>query len=149
MCLVIDANQAGDFCKQEKPHLKCLLGWINSGGRVVSAGELERELFRVNAMRTLALEWSRRGNLIKLNAQEVTARKNQIAPMCRSNDAHVVAVTIVGRADVVVTSDKLLIQDLKDTAIVGSRRKIYKENSASPGRVDRHAKLLRSLDCPN
>lgn len=148
MCLVIDANQAGDLCKQEKPHLKCLLGWINAGGRVISGGELERELFRVSGMRTLALEWSRRGNLIRLSAEQVGQIKDRLQGSCRSNDPHILAVVIAGRADVVVTADKPLIKDLKDTSLVGRRRRIYKENTASPNRIDRHVRLLRGLDCP-
>lgn len=148
MCLVIDTNQAADFCKQQKPFLQCLLGWINSGGRIVSGGDLERELFRVSAMRTLALEWSRRGNLIRLNPNQLMSERKRIEPLCRSDDPHVLAVTVIGRADVVVTADNLLIKDLKDSGVVGHRRRIYKENAGNPNRIDRHLRMLRGLDCP-
>ena len=59
MCVVIDTNKAADFCKQERPYLKALMGWVNSGGRIASGGRLEYELFKVQAMKGLLLEWYR------------------------------------------------------------------------------------------
>lgn len=148
MCLVIDANQAGVFCKQQRPYVQSLLGWINSGGRVVSGGQLERELFKIREMRVLALEWSRRGNLIRLPTEDLQRETDRVRDKCRSNDPHVVAVAIVGRADVVVTEDNLLIQDLKDPSIVGSKRRIFKEDATNPNRLNTQIRLLRTMDCP-
>ncbi len=147
MCVVIDANKAADFCKQDHPYLKTLLRWVNSGGRIASGGHLEKELFKVQAMKGLLTEWSRAGKLVRISATKVAAREAVVKQHCVSDDPHVVALAIEAKAHIVVTEDKKLIVDLRNTRIVGQRRRIYKENSASPMRVDRHIALLRSSDC--
>lgn len=148
MCVVIDANKAGDFCNQSRPYLRTLLRWVNAGGRVASGGHLERELFKVHSMKGLLLEWSRSGRLVRVPSARVSAREATLRPVCRSDDPHVLAVAIEAKASIVVTEDKDLITDLRDRSLVGQRRRIYKENSASPNRVDRHAALLARSDCP-
>ena len=148
MCVVIDANKAADFCRQERPYLKTLMSWINSGGRIVSGGKLEAELFKVGAMRSLLTEWSRRGTLIKISTERVQATEQRVRPMCTSDDPHVVALAIESRASVIVTEDKLLIGDLRNLTLVGQRRRIFKENSASPAKVRHLQTLLRNSDCP-
>jgi hypothetical protein len=148
MCIVIDANRAADFCRQEHPYLKTLLQWVNSGGRIASGGRLEVELYKVQAMKGLLIEWSRAGKLIKISAEKIAQREALVRDRCVSDDPHVVALAIESKAHIVVTGDKNLIKDLKNPGLVGSRRRIYKENSASPDRIDRHRALLQRSDCP-
>jgi hypothetical protein len=147
MCVVIDANKAADFCNQHHPYLKTLLRWVNSGGRIASGGHLERELFKVQAMKGILTEWSRSGKLVRISADKVSAREAVVKQHCVSDDPHVIALAIEAKAHIVVTEDKKLIVDLRNKQIVGHRRRIYKENSASPMRIDRHIALLRSSDC--
>jgi hypothetical protein len=148
MCVVIDTNKAADFCRQERPYLKTLLNWVNSGGRIASGGRLEAELFRVQAMKGLLLEWSRSGKLIRISPDRITNREVLVRDYCASDDPHVVALAIESRASIVVTGDMNLIKDLKNTGLMGSRRKIYKEDSANPESIKRHQALLRRSDCP-
>jgi hypothetical protein len=148
MCLIIDANKAADFCKQERPYLKPLWSWVNGGGRIVSGGRLEKELFKIQAMKGVLLEWSRNGTLIRISSEKILEKENFVKSACISDDPHVVALAIISKANIVVTEDKKLIEDLRNCKLVGKRRRIYKENSASPSRIDRHATLLRSSDCP-
>ena len=148
MCVVIDANKAADFCKQEHPYLKMLLQWVNAGGRIASGGRLEVELYKVQAMKGLLIEWSRAGKLIKISAEKIAQREALVRECCVSDDPHVVALAIESKAHIIVTEDKNLIKDLKNIRLVGSRRKIYKENSKSPDRIDRHRALLQRSDCP-
>lgn len=148
MCIIIDANKAADFCKQEKPYLNVLLRWIGAGGRVASGGDLERELFKVESMKSLLLEWSRSGRLVRIPSDRIAVREKSVRQHCKSNDSHVIALAIESKANIVVTEDKNLICDLRDRTLVGNRRRIYKENSASPGRVDRHKLILQQSDCP-
>jgi len=148
MCVVIDANKAGDLCNQDRPYLMALMQWINRGGRIVSGGKLQEELFRITKMRELVTEWAKRGTLIQLPKDAVKAKEDEIKGVCKSDDPHVIAIAIISNARIVVTEDKKLIQDLQDLSIVGRRRRIYKENGASPNRIDRHMALLRGSDCP-
>lgn len=148
MCVVIDTNKAADFCKQERPYLKVLMKWILKGGRIVSGGRLQGELFKITEMRALVSEWSKRGNLVQLSTDVVANKEKEISPLCKSDDPHVLAIAIISNAHIVVTEDKLLIEDLRDLKIVKRRRRIYKENGASPSRIDRHLSLLNASDCP-
>lgn len=148
MCVVIDTNKAGDFCKQERPYLKMLLKWVNSGGRIASGGRLEAELYKVQAMRGLLNEWFRKGTLVRIPSEAVAKHEALVRGLCVSDDPHVVALAIAAKAHIIVTQDGDLIKDLRNLAIVGSKRKIYKENAASPNRIDRHWALLQRSDCP-
>ncbi len=148
MCVVIDANKAAEFCKQESPYLKTLLSWVNSGGRIASGGHLEAELYKVQAMKLLLLEWSRSGKLIRIAKDRIQNREALIRDRCVSNDSHVVALAIEAKASIVVTSDGNLIKDLKNKGLMGSTCKIYKENTAKPAIVKDHQALLRRSDCP-
>lgn len=147
MCIIIDANQAGDLTRGERPYVKVVLEWIDSGGAIVTGGDLERELFKLGKMRGLLNELSRSGQLKQIRPERVLRRQQQIVHQCKSNDPHVVALAIEANTRLIVTEDKNLIADLKNLSIVGTRRKIVKENSASPERVDRIRKLLSSANC--
>jgi hypothetical protein len=148
MCVVIDANKAADFCKQERPCLTTLLKWVNSGGRIASGGRLEIELYKVQAMKGLLVEWARSGRLIKVSPDRITKREALVRGQCSSDDPHVLALVIESKAQIVVTEDGNLIRDLKNTQLMGARCRIYKENSANPDRIDRHWALLQRSDCP-
>lgn len=148
MCVVIDTNKAADFCKQDRPYLKVLLEWVNSGGRIASGGHLENELYKVQAMRVLLLEWFRSGKLIRVPAQRITEREALVRKRCVSNDPHVIALVIESKASIVVTGDRKLIQDLKNSKLMGARRKIYKEHPTNPSIISNHRILLKRSDCP-
>lgn len=148
MCIIIDANRAGDFCLNEKPYIKTLRSWVNRGGKIVAGGKLETELFHNKKMRVLILEWTRNGTLVRISKDEVKAIEDQIKDKCVSDDPHVVALAIKTRAQIVVTEDRKLIQDLRNKQLVKKRRRIYKENTASPMRVDRQETLLQNSNCP-
>lgn len=148
MCVIIDTNKAADFCRQDRPYLKILMHWISKGGRVASGGDLEKELYKIEKMRAIISEWSRSGRLVRYSAEKISAVEVGIENLCRSNDSHVVALAIVSQASIVVTEDKLLIDDLREKSIVGVKRRIYKENSASPAKTDHLRRLLSRSNCP-
>ncbi|MFM5954872.1 MAG: hypothetical protein ACKOPE_11315 [Novosphingobium sp.] len=148
MCLIIDANRVADFCDREKPYMQLLWTWISRGGKIVSGGHLETELFRHGSMRDLVTQLSRSGQLKRYSRAEIEPIQAHVSPGCRSDDPHVVALAIRSGADLVVTEDTALISDLKNAQLVGTRRKIYKEDNYNPRNIRNHGKLLRALDCP-
>lgn len=147
MCIIIDANQAGELATGEKPYVKLVLKWIKDGGAIVSGGDLERELFKHSNMRDLMGQLSRSGQLRRIGKQKIEQRTAAVEAMCQSNDAHVVALAIEARTRVVVTGDNLLIKDLKNSTIVGTRRRVIKENSANPTRTAHVTHLLNNANC--
>lgn len=148
MCIIIDANRVGDILQGEKLYVHVLLKWIRSGGKIATGGHLETELFKSSRMRDLLLQLSRSGQIRRYSVDVLSATQAQVTPMCRSDDPHVVALAIHSRAEVVVTEDAALIADLRDRSLVISRRRIFKENTASPARTTHLRKLLAQTDCP-
>ena len=147
MCLIIDANRGGDFANLQDPYLSPLLSWVRKGGKIVSGGKLELELSKIGIMREMMLEWSRRGNLVRISSASIQNEINALCPI-KSDDPHVVALARLSGARLIVTEDKKLISDLKDCTVVGFRRKIYKKDASRPANIRNHRRMLAGLDCP-
>ena len=151
MCIIIDTNQAGNFCKAEAPYMAMLMKWVNKGGRIVCGKPLKKELFEVKRMRGLIKEWERRGQLVEFDDGRIKTCEKKIKDGCKSNDAHIVALAIESKANVIVTEDQDLIKDLKNHKLVGNEIKIYKKpENARPARPhkDMHKRMLEKSDCP-
>ena len=147
MCLIIDANRGGDFANLQDPYLLPLLSWVRKGGKIVSGGKLELELSKIGIMREMMLEWSRRGNLVRIPSASVQSEIDALCPI-KSDDPHVVALARLSGARLIVTEDKKLIADLKNSSVVGFRRKIYKKDGSKPENIRNHRRMLAGLDCP-
>ncbi|XUU59850.1 hypothetical protein ACRAQ6_09745 [Erythrobacter sp. HA6-11] len=147
MCIIIDANQAGELARANKPYIQLVLKWIESGGAIVSGGHLETELIEHSEMANLLTQLSRSGQLRRIARERIVDRAALIAAACKSNDPHVVALAIEAGTNVIVTQDKNLISDLKNLELVGRRRRILKENSAQPNRTRHIPPLLQSANC--
>ena len=158
MCIIIDANKAGDFCQMKNPYMKKLVEWVGKGGKIAHGGPLVKELYKLNEIRNLVITWERQGSLIKIDNEKIKTREKEIKEKfkhnnmkLRSNDAHVIALAIESRARIVVTEDKKLIKDLKNRKLVGDKIKIYKE-PRNPKRIkphkDMHKRMLEKSDCP-
>ncbi|AMS29007.1 hypothetical protein AEM38_05205 [Hyphomonadaceae bacterium UKL13-1] len=148
MCIVIDANQGGNIGRADQPHVKVLLKWIDDGGRVATGGKLEEELNKVGRMNGLLSEWQRAGRLYRVSKQKIEARVAKLGAVCKSNDKHVIALTIEAKAKIVFTADAELISDLKNREILDFKCRIFKGNDRSPGRVEHLKALLANSDCP-
>lgn len=148
MCVIIDANRAGDIVQGAKPYILVLLKWIRGGGKIATGGHLEAELFKNGKMRDLLLQLSRSGQLRRYPSDRLAQIQATVSLKCKSDDPHVVALAIYSKAEIVVTEDADLILDLRDRSLVFSRRRIFKENAASPARVGHLTTLLARSDCP-
>jgi predicted nucleic acid-binding protein len=140
MPLVIDANAASALAAGECKSSQAILRWARTKGEIVSGGKLQQELSRT-ALKTLLVQWRAAGRLRILSAQDLDEEEARVSPLARSNDSHVLAVAIVGAAQVVVTGDNSLKQDLKDVQIVQFKRKII---SCNQGVLSEY-RIVRSL----
>jgi predicted nucleic acid-binding protein len=147
MCIVLDACCADSITNPELPQSGLVLEWIRKGGRVVSGGKLQKEL-GATSLRPLLVQWSLSGRLVTLSESDILVEEAAIKKLnLQSNDAHVLAVTRLSGARVVVTRDKPLMTDLKDRALMGDRRKIFPmpPQPAVDLRIGRA--VLRSAQC--
>ena len=148
MCIAVDNDSVGDFCAATKPFIKEILRWINRGGRLAMSPALAREVLLNRDFARLVREWELQDKVRNCDAHRVGEEQARVTPLCSSNDPHVIALVNVAHVDAVVTKDKALIRDLKNTHLVGRRRRILKENEANPARVDTHRRVLNRVQCP-
>jgi predicted nucleic acid-binding protein len=138
MCLIVDANAAGQFLAKPGAVRDWLLG-DKGQPRLAAAGALRRELAKVEDVRRLIVQLERAGRLRTADqvALDEAALHLRVDSRCRSNDHHVLAVAVVTGARTLATFDKALAADFKDGALISRPRgSIYQNPEA-------HAHLLR------
>lgn len=96
----------------------------------------------------LVREWELQDKIRYCDPKRVRAEQARVKSRCASNDSHVVALVNVAHVEAVVTRDKKLITDLRNTRLVGHRRRVLKENDESPGQTKAHRRMLNRLHCP-
>lgn len=147
MCAIVDANRADDvFGRNQSEAGRALFEWIVKGsGRIVIGGEVKRELTRTSAKAWLR-ELSLAGRAISVADARVDDRAKEIGPLCRSNDAHVVALAQVSGARLLYSNDRRLHEDFGNSTLVNEPRgSIY--STYESDRFNRHHRgLLRRDD---
>lgn len=85
-------------------------------------------------------EWSRAGKLKRANRQKVEDEIDKLMSrrILESNDEHIIALAIVAKVKVLISHDRKLHTDFKNTKLVGGS--VYQEPS--------HKHLLRPDMCP-
>ena len=127
MCAIVDANVRDQvFGDAQSPAGKHFLDWLTPerGGRLIVGGRLLQELSGLQKFQ----RWLRVS--IKLSVAKIVPddRVNSATTdlenrgVCKSNDAHVVALAMIGGARLLFTNDRFLQGDFKQNIQDG---KIY------------------------
>lgn len=127
VCLIVDANVAGQFLARSHPVTNWLLG-DRGNPRLVAAGPLREELARLEAVRRLLVQLERAGRLRSIDASKLRPCETRLRKggLCRSNDRHILALAIVSGARTLATLDRALAGDFKDYKIINKPRgRIY------------------------
>ena len=142
MCVIIDANQLGDFVNITSPGMTLLREWVENRGKVVysTSGKYAREIRRHDRARKKLEEYVRRGNAKIFDGEtcENAAREFDNYDI-NSNDAHILGLAKVAGATLLCTDDRMLMRDFKEHI---SNGKVY-----PPRRADQE-KVLRERTCP-
>lgn len=152
MCAILDNNVRhevfGDRDTQT-PAGKYFLDWVERyPGRLVIGGELRRELSEYARFLTWMRTATRRNVIRNIDDKRVNdeTRILQEQCVCRSNDAHVLALARVSGARLLFTNDVKLQGDFKNSHIVGGTTgRIYTTRRYSDVRRS-HRDLLRRND---
>jgi predicted nucleic acid-binding protein len=138
MCLIVDANAAGDFLAQSSAVTDWLLG-SKGKPRLVAAGKLKEELLRVGSVGRLLVQLDRAGRLRSASADILRREETRLRAQknCKSNDLHVLALAIVSGARTLVTRDDALTNDFNSAQIINKPRgSVYRDPA-------KHRHLLR------
>lgn len=147
MCIILDACCASDLLKADYLQSRILIEWVRQGGRVALGGPLRKELFKT-PVGPLLTQWNAAGRLVNIAEAVISPKiKGLRAVPKKSNDDHVIALAQITGASVIATKDQALMADLKDKALMGSRRKIYPMPDApiKDARINRA--VLRNSNC--
>ncbi len=143
MCMIVDANAAGDISRPTddgRPVLHWLLNPRRKSGLIVG-GRLLTELDH-GGLRDTLLVLSRAGRLHRISDDQIQPAEDRLRAdgSCLSNDHHVVALVVVSACRLVFTKDQRLHHDLKNRRVVPNRPRIYQDA--------RHVRLLTTCTCP-
>ncbi len=144
MCIILDTNAFGEFKKRDKgkknKHMAPIWNWLDGKhGKIVYSPteKIKREWLKggmKNHMRTL----NQAGKLKLIPAKDVQAKANVLdqTGALKSDDAHIIALAMIARVEVLVSADKALHADFR--AMVGGE--VYMTKS--------HSHLLTRDTCP-
>ena len=151
MCAILDANVVSEVFGDRRPAAgEKFFDWIESGdGRLIGGGKLLSELTRRDNFRLWWQQAVLAGLVTHIDDIAVyreTARL-EVQEACRSNDAHVVALALVGGARLLYTNDRKLQADFKDRKLIdGPAGKVY--STRRSGAFTRSKKkLLATSSC--
>lgn len=137
MCLIIDNDSFGVFLKKEKDTLP-IHKWLQKSGNKLAFsnyGKFEEEY--ADKYREELKRYLQAGKVKSIDKEKIKQKITELKKLpLKSNDAHIVALSIVANAKVVFTADQDLHEDIKNIA----KGSIY-QNA-------KHAKLLKPDMCP-
>lgn len=142
MCIIVDVNMAESILLKGDAQLAGpVFTWLlKRGGRVVTGGKLARELAGNRRILPVLAELRRAGRLRVENEARVDAEELSVSEtgLCRSNDAHVVALARVSGARTLCTNDHALMADFRRATLIDRPRgSIY--SRPGQGRLLRHS----------
>lgn len=132
MCAIIDNNVRHEAFGEPEVQTaagKFFIDWVNAGrGKLVVGGKLYDELAGYRNFNQWFRQALRLGNAISIDDSTVAAETAALASrhICKSNDAHVLALARVSGARLLFTNDQDLQDDFGNRQIIGGvRGRVY------------------------
>ena len=151
MCVVLDNSAVSEVFGDNRPPAGAkFFDWIDSGrGRLIGGGQLLHELAQRGNFRLWWLQAVGAGVARQVDDNAVRAETMRLTEKeaCQSNDAHVIALAVVGGARLLYTNDRRLQDDFKDQQLIdGPPGKVY--STLGTGRFTRRKReLLATSSC--
>jgi hypothetical protein len=130
VCLIVDANVAKEFLAKPGAITEWLLG-SRGRPRLVAAGKLKDELFKLESVRRVLVQLERAGRLRSIDDSALSRDVKTLTAegFCQSNDHHVLALARVSGARTLATLDQALSNDFGNAAIISKPRgKVYRDH---------------------
>ena len=151
MCAIVDANVRDEvFGGASSEAGKFFLDWLRrpNGGLLALGGKLRQELSGLENFRRIYDLLRLNGRIVDIDDSVVDAETAVLEArrICRSNDAHVLALARVSGARLLYTNDQSLQDDFGDPRIVANPRgRVYTTRLRSDVRPT-HRELLERAD---
>ena len=142
MCVIIDANLASSvFAKNPNQDYEPVKDWFTNpqkDGVLVFGGHLGKELNRVGNARRLLRQLHSAGRAIQMPNGDVNTEESNVidSRICRSDDAHVIALARISGARTLCSNDQNLHQDFGNPQLINNPRGSIYQNAS-------HRHLLR------
>lgn len=138
MCVIVDMNVASTVLlnptdKTFAPVRDRLFG-TKRPIRLVYGGQLVEEYSKNRALRRSLFKLKQAARVFQVNdgVVKIETKNLRNSGVCRSNDAHIIALARVSKARVLISLDDDLIRDFKNARLIDQPRgKIYKQPSHS------------------
>ncbi len=140
MCLIVDTNCFGCFFDKANQEFSPARDWVlNKEGKLMCGGtKYLEEMKKAGKYMKLILELNKRGKVIQLDNSVVDGEENRIKSIEANpdfDDPHLIAMTIVGRCQIICTQDKRAAKFLK-------KKELYPKDVKRP-------KLYTGKNCKN
>ena len=153
MCAIVDANVRDEvFGGASSEPGRFFLDWLRrpNGGILALGGKLRSELAGLENFRRIYDTLRLNGRVLDVEDSVVDAETEslQARRVCRSNDAHVLALARVSGARLLYTNDQALQEDFGDPQIVANPRgRVYTTRLRSDVRPTHRSLLARTDLC--
>lgn len=142
MCVIVDADVASSvFGNPPHDDFLPVFEWLHNpkkDGRLVHGGRLTRELSGVEYVRRYLAALNRAGRASVIPDDRVTPEEDRVVAMgiCKSGDAHIIALARISGARTLCSHDKDLHHDFTNSRLISRPRgSVYQNRS--------HTHLLR------
>lgn len=151
MCLIIDANVAGNYSREGRnPDRDLIESWLKRGGRIASGGRLQAELARSERMLRLMRDYQQKTWMFLYSESEIDAAAAEIRllPM-ESDDVHIVALARTSGARLLYTLDGTargdkLMRDFRDPRLLPGRSRRLRGKIFRGAARTAHRRLLEN-----
>ena len=148
MCAILDANVAHKVFGRNRPEAgKAFFDWLDSkNGRLVVGGKLLRELDGAGVPKGWLQRAVQLGRVRNFDDQEIDNKTEELAPRCRSDDPHIIALAQISGARLLYSDDGRLHGDFKNSGLIDNPQGAVYSTMRSDRLTGGQKKLLRRND---
>ncbi len=141
MCIILDANMLSRFKKRADEDMRPVWHWLSKENSKIAYSTTEKfkDEWTKGGGGNILRELERSKKLKSVSNECVLEIQKELEDRIESNDSHIIALAIVAKAKRLVSSDRDLCTDFKNSNLVGG--KVYQNKT--------HAHLLRRYHCPD
>ena len=122
MCLIVDTNVAHFLVRPDSTRTIPIVRWIKAGGVLIWGGRLTFELKHNRNVASFLAVLQRRGQMRSAGRAELRKEICRIKDLCKSDDAHIIALARLVPARVLFTDDQAFRKDFLDRDLIDRPR---------------------------